>query len=90
VIEGDPPAKRTLRYVAEPRSELFDLQADPGERQNLAERLPEKVAEMRQLCEAWMKETGAKDVTPNPAYDPKNPLFNAREDYLEKHAEKKK
>ena len=42
------------------------------------------------LFEAWMKETGAKDVTPNPAYDPKNPLFNARDDYLKKQAEKKK
>jgi arylsulfatase A-like enzyme len=90
VIEGQGKAARTLKYVAEPRIELFDLQADPGERQDLAERLPEKVAEMCQLFEAWMKETGARDVTPNPAYDPKNPLFNAREDYLEKHAEKKK
>jgi arylsulfatase A-like enzyme len=90
VIEGDRPAERTLRYVAEPRIELFDLQADPRERQNLAGRLPEEVAELRKLFEAWMKETSAKDATPNPAYNPQNPLFNAREDYLKKQAEKKK
>jgi arylsulfatase A-like enzyme len=90
VSEGEGKAARTLKYVAEPSVELFDLQADPGERQNLAQQLPEKVAELRQLFERWMKETGAKDVTPNPAYDPKNPLFNAREDFLKKQAEKKK
>jgi arylsulfatase A-like enzyme len=90
VSEGEGKAERTLKYVAEPSVELFDLQADPGERQNLAQQQPERVGEMCRQFESWMKETGAKDVTPNPAYDAKNPLFNAREDYLEKHAEKKR
>jgi hypothetical protein len=52
--------------------------------------MPEKVAAMCRLFEGWMKETGARDVTPNPDYDPADPLFNAREAYLEKMKGKSK
>lgn len=90
VMEGEGTAKRTLKYVAEPSIELFDLQDDPGERQNLAEKLPQKTAEMRTLFESFMRATGAKDVTPNPAYDANDPLFNAREDYLAKSKKQSK
>jgi arylsulfatase A-like enzyme len=90
VTEGDRPAERTLRYVAKPRIELFDLQADPGEHENLADRNPEKVTEMKKLFENWMKETGAKDVAPNPAYDASRPLFNARDEAIKKRGEKEK
>ena len=83
-IEGDKISDRTLRYVAEPRIELFDLLEDPSERHNLAEKMPEKVAELRTLFESWMKEVGAKDLTPNPNYDPVDPLFNARDAELKK------
>jgi hypothetical protein len=42
----------------------------------------EKLAEMKTLFTTWMKEVGAKDVAPNPAYDAKRPLFNARDEAL--------
>lgn len=83
-IEGDKISDRTLRYMAEPRIELFDLLEDSSERHNLAEKMPEKVAELRTLFESWMKEVGAKDLTPNPNYDPVDPLFNARDAKLKK------
>lgn len=83
-IEGDKISDRTMRYVAEPRIELFDLLEDPSERHNLAEKMPAKVAELQKLCEEWMKKVGAKDLTPNPDYDPADPLFNARDAALKK------
>jgi hypothetical protein len=64
--------------------ELFDLESDPGEHENLAARYPEKVSEMKSLMETWMKQTGAKDLFPNPSYDAGRPLFNTREESLKK------
>lgn len=83
-IEGDKISDRTMRYVAEPRIELFDLLEDPSERHNLAEKMPAKVAELKKLYEEWMKKVGAKDLTPNLDYDPADPLFNARDAALKK------
>jgi hypothetical protein len=40
--------------------------------------------------ETWMKQTGAKDLTPNPAYDASKPLFNTREEALKKAKAEKK
>jgi hypothetical protein len=70
--------------------ELFDLETDPGEHENLASRYPEKVSELKTLMETWMKQTGAKDLTPNPAYDASKPLFNTREEALKKAKAEKK
>ncbi|NBW96005.1 MAG: hypothetical protein EBR28_04565 [Planctomycetia bacterium] len=81
-IDGGRITPTSLRYVPEPLIELFDLEADPSERENLADRHPEKVTELKGLMEAWMKESGAKDVTPNPEYDPSRPLFNSRDEWL--------
>jgi len=89
-ITGDRVTSSTIRYVPRPRVELFDMASDPGEHENIAERYPELVAELRQRMEAWMKETGAKDVTPNPACDPSRPLFNTREEAIRKAREEKK
>ncbi len=41
----------SLKYVAKPTPELYDLSADIGEKNNLAPMMPEKVAEMRALLE---------------------------------------
>jgi arylsulfatase A-like enzyme len=67
------------KYIPEPRIEMFDLQADPSERTNIAAQHPEVVAEMQKALDAWLKETGARDATPNPNYDPANPLANLRD-----------
>ena len=72
----------SMRYVPEPLVELFDLEADPGERVNLAERHPERVAEMKRLMAAWMEEARAADLSPNPDYDAGRPLFDSRDERL--------
>ena len=89
-IEGTRVTANTIRYVPKPRVELFDMESDPGEHENIADKYPEKVSELKSLMETWMKETGAKDVTPNPAYDASRPLFNTREEALKKTREEKK
>ncbi len=81
-FEGGRVTPATTRYVPQPRVELFDLEADPGERTDLAARQPEKAAELQALFTRWAKAVGSRDVTPNPAYDPSRPLFNARDEAL--------
>lgn len=81
-FEGGRVTTATTRYVPKPRIELFDLEADPGEHTDVAARYPEKLAEMKKLFTAWMKEVGARDVTPNPAYDATRPLLNTRDEAL--------
>ena len=41
------------------RLELYDLEADPGERKNLANLYPEKTTELHQLMHAWRSELQA-------------------------------
>ena len=67
------------KYVPKPRIELFDLEVDPPERHNIAAQHPETVVEMRKALDAWLRETGARDATPNPDYDPEHSLVNARD-----------
>lgn len=78
-IEGRRVTPDAMKYVPEPRVELFDVEADPGERHDVSATHPEKVAELRGLFEAFMKQAGARDVAPNPDYDATQPLFNARD-----------
>jgi choline-sulfatase len=42
------------KYVHKLEPELFDVEADPGELENLAERRPERVAELRERLEALL------------------------------------
>jgi arylsulfatase A-like enzyme len=48
--------------------ELYDLEADPGERHNLAEADPERVIAMGRQLHAWQNAVGAQWPTRNPAY----------------------
>jgi hypothetical protein len=66
------------------------MKSDPGEHENLAAKHPEKVNELKSLMDVWMKLAGAKDLTPNPAYDASRPLFNTRDEALKKEREGKK
>ncbi len=51
--------------------ELYDLEADLGERRNLADRMPDKAQELRAKLAEWRKQVGALMPTKNPKYDPK-------------------
>ena len=49
---------------------LYQLRDDPAEQNNLAERFPERVAELDALIENFLVETQAVRPVPNPAFDP--------------------
>lgn len=50
----------------EEKAELYDLGADIGEKHDLAQRHPERVAAMRAALDAWRKENAVQCNTPNP------------------------
>jgi arylsulfatase A len=50
--------------------ELYNLDQDLSEANNLAASNPEKLAELRNELEAWRADVGAEMMRPNPDYDP--------------------
>ena len=50
--------------------ELYDLAADPAEKNNLATREPARARELRDALAAWRTRVGARLPTPNPQHDP--------------------
>lgn len=52
--------------------ELFNLADDPGESTDLSEKYPEKVAELKTLLDAKLKDSNAQFPVPNPDYDPRD------------------
>jgi len=59
---------KLLLYFEDQHVELYNLVADPGEENDLAELHPDKAAELRRLLKAWLKETGAQLPEPNPEF----------------------
>jgi hypothetical protein len=58
-------------YFEDGTLELYNLDKDVGEKQNLASQFPEKVKEMHLLLQEWRTTTGAPlPRGPNPDYDP--------------------
>ena len=45
--------------------ELYDLENDPGEQNNLAGEMPEKVNELKQQLSSWRTEVGAQEMEKN-------------------------
>ena len=57
-------------YFEDGGLELYDLKNDPGERNNLAKKKPEKAEELKKKLDAWRKEMKAEVPTKlNPKYD---------------------
>ncbi len=50
--------------------ELYDLEADPGESNDLAVSMPDKTRELYRMLRQWRMSVGAQEMTPNPNYDP--------------------
>jgi arylsulfatase A len=50
--------------------ELYNLVKDLGETDNLASRMPQKVAELRQMLDQWRKEVGAELPSPKAGKSP--------------------
>jgi len=59
-----------VEYYDEDKTELYDLSADVGEKQDLAASQPERVAAMRAALAAWRKQVEAQGNRPNPDFDP--------------------
>jgi arylsulfatase A-like enzyme len=57
---------KLIEFFEDNAVELYDLSSDPGERYNLAERLPDVVARLRSMLHHWRDSVEAKLPAPNP------------------------
>ena len=62
---------KLIEFYEDNRVELYNLKADIGEKNNLADEMPEKAAELLNMLKAWRKEVDAQMPTPNPGYKPR-------------------
>ena len=63
---------KMIKYYDDQSVVLYDMRKDIGETSDLSTEMPEKVAELRRLLEAWLKETNAampRDIAAIPASD---------------------
>ncbi len=67
IREGD---FRLVEFFEDQHVELYNLKDDIGETQDLAVKMPEKTADLRQKLKDWRNRVGAQMPTPNPGYDP--------------------
>jgi arylsulfatase A-like enzyme len=61
---------KLIEFFEDHRVELYDLSADPGEKENLAGDLPGKRDELLKMLHRWQVSTGAEGMDPNPDYKP--------------------
>jgi arylsulfatase A-like enzyme len=59
-----------VEYYDAEQVELYDLRADPGERQDLAAHSPDRARELRTALADWRKRVGAQENRPNPDFYP--------------------
>jgi arylsulfatase A-like enzyme len=64
---------KLLEYLEHNTLELYNLKDDIGETTNLAQRLPDKAAELHAKLVAWRKTIGAPMPAPNAQADPQRP-----------------
>jgi len=61
---------KLIEFYEDNRLELYNLKKDIGEKNNLADNMPGKAAELHKMLEAWRKDVDAQMPTPNPDYKP--------------------
>ncbi|MGC6467777.1 MAG: sulfatase [Akkermansiaceae bacterium] len=64
---------KLIEFFEEGTLELFDLRNDPFEKNNLAEKNPDKAKALLQKLANWRKSVGAQMPVKNPDYDPNQP-----------------
>ena len=57
------------------RLELYNLAKDIGEKNNLADKMPDKTKQLHAMLKDWRASVGAQMPTANPNYDPKREDF---------------
>jgi len=62
---------KLIEFYEDNRVELYNLKDDIGEKNDLADRMPEKAKQLREMLGAWRKDVDAKMPTPNPNYKPR-------------------
>ena len=88
---GDEPepfrdcAVRTQQYKLVNGKELYDLEADPGEKKDIADQHPDVASRMSESYETWLKDVGAtRGYTPPRIYlgtTHENPVTLSRQDW---------
>jgi len=61
---------KLIEFFEDGQLELYNLKRDIGEKNNLAETMPKKAADLQRKLAKWRQSVGAKMPTPNPDYDP--------------------
>jgi arylsulfatase A-like enzyme len=64
---------KLIEFYNDDHVELYDLRADLGEQQDLAEAQPDKANQLRERLQAWRNQVGAQMPLPNPDYDAGKP-----------------
>jgi len=63
---------KLIEFFEDGKLELYNLKEDIGEKNNLADLMPDKVKELHQMLVSWRQQTNAPVPTElNPEYDPK-------------------
>ena len=68
---------KLIEWFEDERAELYNLAADIGEQTNLADKEPQRVAQLRAELAAWQKQVSAKFPVANPNHDPAKPSGRA-------------
>ncbi|MEZ5355054.1 MAG: sulfatase [Bryobacteraceae bacterium] len=69
---------KLIEFFADGKLELYNVAADPGERNNLAASMPERTTALHARLKAWRADVGAQMPQPNPDFDPKQPWDGLR------------
>lgn len=60
---------KLIHYYEDGRNELYNLQADPGEQQDISARYPNQVKNLWKELQAYLTQTGARYPMSDPEYD---------------------
>jgi arylsulfatase A-like enzyme len=62
---------KLIEYYENNTAQLFNLQKDPNEQNDLARTEPEKAQQLTTMLHNWRKDVNAEMPQPNPSFDPK-------------------
>jgi len=60
---------KLIEFYEDGHLELYDLRQDIGEKNNLADKMPDKALQLEMKLDAWRRETKAQMMNPNPTHN---------------------